>query len=626
MGRDNTEDDKRAGKDSFLSNLIESAAQVLAPNSLEFQLNEHEFQRSPKEAQDAAHAAAKLVQPGDLIFITTSGFLYSMGRYLTGNDYDHVVVVLDAEHVLHVGMPSARLMPLERLLLPQRQPVVLRVDMEEEERQKAYQLVLRLTLKHMAGSTPLRKLPLDIKSDMWICSDSIMVLLAGCSEKFRDALMKARQANQLDLFNHGSASLSDFTRIRGITPEVFTRVALPLVNYTLVPQKKSWKEHIPELVHFMTKLQAGKMKWPMLEETMFPKLHQFASQIPPTDWSMQQKASVMGYSMVLLIVLKRGMSFVKIVYRVLQLVLLRYMAQQLLQHLDKNLMAKSILSKLNMVNVTDAAKHAAGTPKGGLCMLIIDQQVDFHPGGSLAIPTANDDAERITAFITKHSAKLSQLVFTLDSHQRYHIAHGIFWEDAQGESPAPFTLITNKEIADGVWRPRDPELKEYVLAYTQSLEKSGKFTLCIWPEHCVIGTPGHNLVENVRNAALEWTKQSLKQIQYVMKGSNSFTEHYSALRAEFELSHDPATSLNQNLVNVLKHADKVVICGEALSHCVNYTVRDLVDAWPAERIQDLVILTDCASPVTGFESSGEQFLSDMAEKGLTLTTSAEFEA
>ncbi|KAF1331726.1 hypothetical protein FI667_g4179, partial [Globisporangium splendens] len=716
-GDSKEEGNKRADKDSFLGNLIESAVQVLAPNSLEFRLNEHEFQRSPKEAQDAARAAAKLVQPG-----CRAGSGACPARR-------HAVSAFDAAREVTLTSAPAS------CTFPNCSPhVVLRVDMEEEERQKflrcareligrkydivrAYQLVLRLTLKHMAGSTPLRKLPLDVKSDMWICSDSIMYVPswyhflghleftanlfwyltsssqgAACRMQreiprraHKSAASKSIGYDQIfvctanhsignspdlsfvlviclylavDLFNHGSASLSDFTRIRGITPEVFTRVALPLVDYTLLPQKKSWKEHIPELVHFVTKLQAGKMKWPMLEETMFPKLHQFASQIPPTDWSVQQKVRVMGYSMVLLIVLKRGdlhaqhpienngeRPMRRSVCYGIALVSIRIIIhkgssiptgvfckadhqikteevhfQQCFQAQDQ------LTNRGNMVNVTDAAKHAAGIPKGGLCLLVIDQQVDFHPGGSLAIPMANDDAERIAAFITKHSTKLSQLVFTLDSHQRYHIAHGIFWENAQGESPAPFTLITNKEIADGVWRPRDPELKEYVLAYTQSLEKSGKFTLCIWPEHCVVGTPGHNLVENVRNAALEWTKQSLKQIQYVMKGSNSFTEHYSALRAEFELPHDPATSLNQNLVNVLKHADKVVICGEALSHCVNYTVRDLVDVWPAERIQDLVILTDCASPVPSFESSGEQFLSDMAKKGLTLTTSTEFEA
>ncbi|KAL4087012.1 hypothetical protein PRIC1_014070 [Phytophthora ramorum] len=279
-----------------------------------------------------------------------------------------------------------------------------------------------------------------------------------------------------------------------------------------------------------------------------------------------------------------------------------------------------------MTNEAQAARAAATIPAGGLCLLVIDQQVDFHPGGSLAIPTANGDAARIAAFIRKHGSKLTQLVLTLDSHQRYHIAHGIFWENAEGKTPEPFTLITAKDVAAGTWRPRDASLKDYVLAYTTALEASGKFTLCIWPEHCLIGSPGHNIVPNVYAAALEWTKTSLKPVQYVMKGSNSFTEHYSALKAEFELPYDPATSLNQSLVDSLKLADKVVVCGEAISHCVNYTVRDLVSAWPKERLHDLVILTDCASPVPGFEKAGEEFLRDMATEGLTLTTSANFAA
>lgn len=69
--------------------------------------------------------------------------------------------------------------------------------------------------------------------------------------------------------------------------------------------------------------------------------------------------------------------------------------------------------------------------------------------GSLAIPTVNDDAKRIADFIIEHADEISQLIFTLDSHQRYHIAHGIFWMDANGYSPTPFTLITNKDEVDG---------------------------------------------------------------------------------------------------------------------------------------------------------------------------------
>uniref|UniRef100_M4BYZ0 Uncharacterized protein n=1 Tax=Hyaloperonospora arabidopsidis (strain Emoy2) TaxID=559515 RepID=M4BYZ0_HYAAE len=279
-----------------------------------------------------------------------------------------------------------------------------------------------------------------------------------------------------------------------------------------------------------------------------------------------------------------------------------------------------------MTREAQAAEAAGAVPAGGLCLLVIDQQVDFHPGGSLAIPTANEDAARIAAFIQQHTSKLKQLVLTLDSHQRYHIAHASFWENADGHWPEAFTLITAKDVAAGVWRPRDASLKEYVLAYTSALESSGKFTLCIWPEHCIIGSPGHNVVSNVHAAAMEWTKVALKPVQYVIKGSNSFTEHYSALKAEIELPYDFTTSLNQSLVESLGRADKVIVCGEALSHCVNYTVRDLVTAWPQDRRQDLVILTDCTSPVPGFETAGEEFLRDMAAKGVTLTTSAQFSA
>ncbi|KAL3665282.1 hypothetical protein V7S43_009910 [Phytophthora oleae] len=275
-------------------------------------------------------------------------------------------------------------------------------------------------------------------------------------------------------------------------------------------------------------------------------------------------------------------------------------------------------------DVTEDAQRAGSIPSGDVAILIIDQQVSFHPGGSLAIPTANEDAARIAAFVKNHTSELSQVVLTMDSHQRYHIAHGIFWTNDAGVSPQPFTTISTKDIENGVWKPRDSSLKDYVLAYTQSLEASGKFSLTIWPEHCVIGSPGHNIVPDVLASALEWTKKSLKPIQYVMKGSNPFTEHYSALKAEYELPYDPATSLNTDLIKSLQRAQKVVIVGEALSHCVNYTVRDLVAAWPKKRRSDLVILTDCSSPVPGFEEPAKQFLRDMAAKGVTLTTSTEF--
>ncbi|TMW61477.1 hypothetical protein Poli38472_012668 [Pythium oligandrum] len=192
-------------------------------------------------------------------------------------------------------------------------------------------------------------------------------------------------------------------------------------------------------------------------------------------------------------------------------------------------------------------------------------------------------------------------------------------------SPDPFTAITHQDVVNGLWKPRDETLKDYVLAYTSALESSKKFVLNIWPEHCIIGTPGHNIVSNVHAAALEWAKKKKMGIQYVLKGTNSFTEHYSALRAEYKLSYDPATKLNQELIDNLAKASKVAIVGEALSHCVNYSVRDLVANWPASRRKDLYVFTDCSSAVTGFESVGEEFVADMKTAGLNVIKSTEYE-
>lgn len=174
-------------------------------------------------------------------------------------------------------------------------------------------------------------------------------------------------------------------------------------------------------------------------------------------------------------------------------------------------------------------------------MLIIDPQVDFHPGGSLAVDSANEDSDKIAAFIESHLDEISQINVTLDSHQRFHIAHGLFWKDKDGNTPPPFTLIPSSDIESGKWIPQDEELLEFALFYAKSLEKDGRFVICIWPEHCIMGTPGHAIVPVINQAILKWAERHRKPINYVMKGTNSLTEHYSALRADVELPNDPDT-------------------------------------------------------------------------------------
>ena len=74
-------------------------------------------------------------------------------------------------------------------------------------------------------------------------------------------------------------------------------------------------------------------------------------------------------------------------------------------------------------------------------------------------------------------------------------------------------------------------------------------------------------------------------------------------------------------------ADLLLIGGEASSHCVRATTEHIVQhlpllqpGWTAERV---VLLTDCMSPVGGFEAEHTAFLNAMRAQGAQLVNSSE---
>jgi nicotinamidase/pyrazinamidase len=131
--------------------------------------------------------------------------------------------------------------------------------------------------------------------------------------------------------------------------------------------------------------------------------------------------------------------------------------------------------------------------------------------------------------------------------------------------------------------------------------------LVSWPEHCLIGSWGHNVHAAVKKALDRWARSKLELVDFVTKGSNPLTEHYSAVQAEVPDPNDPSTMLNGRLIKTLSEADMVAIAGEALSHCVANTVRDIAKNFGEDNIKKLVVLTDCTSSVAGFEDLGARF-------------------
>jgi len=270
-------------------------------------------------------------------------------------------------------------------------------------------------------------------------------------------------------------------------------------------------------------------------------------------------------------------------------------------------------------------------------LVIIDPQKSFmdDADSSLPVPGANKDMDNVARMIKRIGKKVEDIHVTLDSHRVIDVGHPGMWRNQNGDSPAPFTMISADDIKNGIWRPRNEHMRlseldgktlgEYMLAYVTKIKNS-----MVWPEHCVIGTPGHNVQANLMEALLDWERREFMNVDYVVKGTNPFTEHYGALMAEVPLPSDPSTGLNTSFLKIMNDADIVALSGEALLHCLKTTVLQIIKNISPDLIKKLHLLTDCSSPVPAAPGDpdsrtvGDVWLREMEARGMNLTTSDAF--
>lgn len=275
--------------------------------------------------------------------------------------------------------------------------------------------------------------------------------------------------------------------------------------------------------------------------------------------------------------------------------------------------------------------------KKNMHLLVIDPQNDFcdlpqnylpinpingsNYAPALPVAGAHADMLRVAELINRGAAGISGISITLDSHHRLDIAHPTFWKAADGGPVTPFTQIAAAEVREGKYLPRNPAALSRVLSYLDTLEAAGRYRLMVWPVHCEIGSWGHDVHADVRAAYNRWEDAQLGIVNKINKGSNPWTEHYSAVMAEVPDADDPDTQLNRGLIDMLKQADRVFIVGEAGSHCVRATTEHIADNFAQADLHKLVLLTDCMSPVTGFQSQYDDFVRDMLARGLQVASS-----
>jgi nicotinamidase/pyrazinamidase len=269
-------------------------------------------------------------------------------------------------------------------------------------------------------------------------------------------------------------------------------------------------------------------------------------------------------------------------------------------------------------------------------LLLIDPQNDFcdlpasqcPPGAAPALPVAGADADlqRVAAFIDDARAAIDGITVTLDSHARLDIAHPGFWQTGDGGAVAPFTTITAAQLKAGQFLPRDASATARAQAYVDALEARGRYTLMVWPVHCEVGSWGHAVHPAVRAAYNRWEEQRQRSVWHLLKGRNPWTEHYSAVRAEVPDPADPDTQTQQALVDRLASVSRLLIAGEASSHCVRATTEDLLQCLseaPGGFKGEVTLLHDAMSPVTGFEAQASEFLAAMQARGVRIASCRE---
>ena len=230
----------------------------------------------------------------------------------------------------------------------------------------------------------------------------------------------------------------------------------------------------------------------------------------------------------------------------------------------------------------------------------IDCQIGFStPGASLFVPGAVEDTSRTIEWLYRNLDKITQVAFSLDTHRVFQIFHPAWWIDDEGRHPPPFTNISLADLREGKWKPvaHPAECLEYV----KQLEKAGKYVLTVWPYHTLLGGVSHALVPALMEAAMFHALARQAQTHFETKGTHAMTENYSVLAPEVrELGGKSVGTFNAAFFKMLMEFDRVYVFGQAKSHCVLSTLRDMqqhIAGTDPSLMDKIWILEDATSPV-----------------------------
>ncbi len=158
-----------------------------------------------------------------------------------------------------------------------------------------------------------------------------------------------------------------------------------------------------------------------------------------------------------------------------------------------------------------------------------------------------------------------------------------------------------------------------------------------------MGGIGHALVSSIEEAIFFHTIARFSQPDIHVKGDHPLTEHYSVLRPEVSTgpNRKPLSQRSESLFQKsagseaiyqkLIGFDAVIIAGQAKSHCVAWTIADLLN-FARERDEKLVkkiyLLEDCTSPVVvpgviDYKDEADQAFKEFSDAGMNIVRSTD---
>lgn len=280
-------------------------------------------------------------------------------------------------------------------------------------------------------------------------------------------------------------------------------------------------------------------------------------------------------------------------------------------------------------------------------LLSVDVQNTFCiPGFELYVggrsgTAAVDDNRRLCEFIYRNLHHITEIIPTMDTHQAMQIFHAVFLVDDRGNTPPAYTRVSESDIQAGKWRinpsissalmESNSWVQQYLLGYVRQLAKSAQYDLTIWPYHAMLGGIGHALVAAFEEACFFHSIARFAPTVFEMKGRSPLTECYSVLGPEVSIKHRYSSQKNDGLLNRLLSADILIIAGQAKSHCVAWTISDLLEAILARNADlstNVYLLVDCTSPVVvpgvvDFTDEAEQAFDRFAKAGMHIVRSTD---